>query len=63
MTSNNKRFERLCDSLALRLSKTQRGYLEAMAERDRISLAEAARSCICESMIYAGVICDEKYNC
>ena len=56
MTSNNKRFERLCDSLALRLSKTQRGYLETMAERDRISLAEAARSCIYESMIHAGVV-------
>jgi len=56
MNMEKRRLERLCDSLALRLSKTQRGYLEARAERDRISLAEAARSCIYESMKHAGVV-------
>ena len=46
MAYTDRKFTRLCDSLALRVSRTQRAFLEQTAIENGISLGEAARACI-----------------
>ena len=46
MRYTDRKFARLCDSLALRVSRTQRTFLEQTAMENGVSLGEAARMCI-----------------
>ncbi|MFZ2472772.1 MAG: hypothetical protein WAW52_12645 [Methanothrix sp.] len=54
MGYTNRKFTRLCDSLALRVSRRQRAFLEQAAIENGISLGEATRMCIDQAMSNAG---------
>jgi hypothetical protein len=54
MSYTNRKHQRLCDSLALRVSIAQRAFLEQSAIENGISLGEAARMCIDLAMGKAG---------
>jgi len=54
MPYTDRKLTRLCDSLALRVSRTQRAFLEQTAVGNGVSLGEAARMCIDLAMSKAG---------
>ena len=54
MAYTNRKYQRLCDSLAFLVSMAQRAFLEQKALENGISLGEAARVCIDLAMSSAG---------
>ncbi len=54
MLYTDRKFTRLCDSLALRVSRVQRAFLEQTAIENGVSLGEAARMCIDLAMSKTG---------
>ena len=54
MFHTDRKLTRLCDSLALRISRSQRRYLEQTAIEKGVSLGEAARMCIDLAMSKGG---------
>jgi hypothetical protein len=54
MSYTDRKFTRLCDSLALRISRVQRAFLEQTAIENGVSLGEATRMCIDLAMSKTG---------